>query len=174
MSTWSLVSSAWRHVKRKMHSCRSSLWVAQSCTTNHLAYFDHLKRLNHHSELHRPEIEKAIVESASAIGIKHQEMMLVAQHWLAITIFVIWCDPQHWHNAASSWMGPTNRILALARLTTVVARSSSSVLLLVVTHLWLSWKFGCCFYWWHFVDIVGVFYFCKSIGDTVSFLFFMF
>ena len=31
-------------------------------------------------------------------------------------------DAQHWHNAASSWMGPTKRILALARLTTVVAR----------------------------------------------------
>jgi len=49
---------------------------------------------------HRPEIERAIVESANAVGIKHQ----------------------HWHNAASSWMGPTRRILALARLTTVVAR----------------------------------------------------
>ena len=40
---------------------------------------------------------------------------------------------QHWHNAASSWMGPTRRILALARLTTVVARLSTANVLFFFT-----------------------------------------
>ena len=30
---------------------------------------------------------------------------------------------QHWHNTASSWLGPSRRVIAMARLTTAVSRS---------------------------------------------------
>jgi hypothetical protein len=49
---------------------------------------------------YRPDIERAIVETARAAGIEHQ----------------------HWHNTDSSWLGPAARVVALAKLTTSLAR----------------------------------------------------
>ena len=63
-------------------------------------FHDYLHFLDAITSHHLKTIEDAIIRTAAAAGISHR----------------------HWHNTDSAWMGPSMRVIMLAKLTTALAR----------------------------------------------------